>query len=166
MRDREATSNGRPGAGTLFLTRLYLPSPATINNISTFFTNVGTQNTTGMYFGLYNASGTLLGTTGDVHTTTNAVAANTIFTLAMTSTVSWAGGTGNNALLFVAYIALGGAITFPNLGGSTTNTVPVDFGFGTGLKQGQQLTGQSGLPTPLTMSSLTAGTTGFWHAVS
>lgn len=164
LRPREASSSTRPGTGTLILTRLWLPSPATISNIYFILNATGSGNQTGFFAGLYSSTGSLVASSADQHTYINANnTAGALWTIPLSSSYSWSGGA--NAYFYIAYLAIGGT-TLPAVQASGSNTNVVNANVASGAQQGLQIGSQSSLPASLTMTSLSVLSVAMWAAVS
>ena len=105
-----------PTTGTIDLTQFYMASSATINNIMFRCGAVGASSITTCYFGIYNQSGTLLGSTANVTT----INASTFYFIPFTSSISLTPGQYYIAYVINASIAptfvgwTGNALVNPN----------------------------------------------------
>lgn len=161
MRDREASSSTHPTSSTAYFQRLYLPSPATISNIS-YWCTTASISLTSLYVGLYNSSGTQLAVSTNEYSLGNAATAGSLITIPLSSSYSWAGGAG--ACLWVGYLPIG--TTTPTLAATGTNAPPVDAGMATRNWSLMQWVSQSTLQSSWGTSPTQVTTASLWFALS
>lgn len=149
-------------AGVLGLTRFHLRNDSTISNIVTGVVSAGTT-VVNQYFGLYNASGVLLGTTADVSATMTSVG---LKTSALTTPYVATAGT-----YYIGFLT-GSAATTPKFavgpsgGNAASFSGMVNVGTTAMYRSATYSTGFSTLPSLLTTSTATADSRAWWFAVS
>lgn len=136
-------------AGVVSLVRFRIRVTSTANSLSCGVTTAGSGLTAGQNFmGIYSAAGTLLRNTGDLSTVWNSTGAKIA---ALTSSVSLTPG-----YYYLAMLANG--TTPPTLarGGNSTNSLQNAGTTATTLRFATYGSGQTTLPTPLTLASMAA----------
>jgi len=138
-----------PTVGTVDLTQFYMASSATVNNIMFRCSSTGASSITSCYFGIYNQSGTLLGSTANVTT----INASTTYYIPFTSSISLTPGQYYIAYLINALIAP----TFTGWTGNSLVNPTFSTSAGTLAGNGRHLSYGSGFTTLPTIAG--SGTT-------
>lgn len=130
------------GGGTLYLMGFYTPIPLTVTSLVCRIGTAGSGLTAGL-LGLYNSSGSRLGLTADQ---SSAWASTGVKTMALTSSASVPAG-----INFAARISTG--TTQPQMTGSNNaDALFTNIGMSTSVFRGGFLSGQTTLPTSITLT--------------
>lgn len=151
-------------AGTITLCKIPWPVTRTVTNIVVVVGAGGTL-TTGNYAGIYNSSGTLLGATADQTSVWNS-AGTAPKTMAISGGAISVPGGGETGFIYVALLWNGSVSPQFYKGTDATSAIFNGSLSAATLRNGINSTGNSTLPTPLTLSSSTASSNLFWAAVS
>jgi hypothetical protein len=152
-------NNSALTAGQIILIRVVATKTGTVNNIDFGLSNspAGLTNT---FVGLYDTSGTRLGVSADASASWNGAAIGRIRT-ALTSGVSVVLGTA-----YYVAVLVGAGTTLPNLLRGVQNNVH-NGALGTGAQNVMQSgSGQTALPSSITMASTVANNNAFWSGVA
>lgn len=148
-------------SGTVHMSRVDLPAPATISTITTTVVTAGGTLTAGQNFaGLYDASGTRVGVTAD-----QSAAWTSIGEKNMALTVPYAAAIGT---YYVAYLSNGTTPIAPlrgTSGAAVTNLINHGMTMAT-ARWATGPTAQTTLPASITMSSRVLGTVAYFAAIS
>jgi hypothetical protein len=147
-------------AGVVYLMAIVVPVAATVTNL---YTALNSQTTpaglTNSFAGIYSTAGTRLAVTNNVSTPWQSIG---LSTLPLSSTYAITPGR------YYIGIVVGGATTVPTFSrsGGTFGSSPVYNVGGTAasanFRCGSILTGQTSLPTSITMASVTTGPLNYW----
>ena len=156
-----ATSSVAPSGGVIQLVQLVLRGPATVTNVLVHVATGGSTLTAGQNFaGLYDTTGARLGVTADQTTPWTTAG---LETMALTSPVQLAAG-----MYYVALVANG---TTPPAFARSTGIASASALINAGLtaataRFATNSSGQTSLPSTVTLASNSLATTAFWVAVS
>jgi hypothetical protein len=152
-----------PNAGQVTLIKMAWPKTATITNILMDIATAGV-GLVGCFAGIYDSTGALLGTTADQST---AWTTTGVKTMALTSPASVPGGA--NTYIYVALLVGTGSTTFANMYRRVASSTAAVLNLGLTAATARSATsgtGQTTLPSSITMASNTLGTSMIPIAVS
>lgn len=156
VRPETLTSTQTLVSGTVYLARVVARQSKTISSLTLCQTTIGTSMTVGLS-GLYSAAGTLLQKTADQSTTWTTGTAPLTRTAALTSSQAVVAG----AYYYIAVVAVftGTAAQFMRTGGSSATGSFMNLGAAAASPRWSTLTGQSTLPSSLTLSATSLAAT-------